>query len=224
MTSPALPPDLRARVLEAARREASPTGDEVRRRARLAWLGAAAVTCAVFVGLGGLRVRREADVVAATAAGAAAVAILATWLAVGRGRSMLGRSRAALVAAAAAVPVAFLAWSAAATLLAPGGLRLSAGAPWAAHAVCFALVAAYAAAPFFVALRLRRGSDPVHPRALGASLGAAAGAWGGLLIDVHCPDDTVLHLAIGHALPIVALAIVGMSVGARALGVRGRGE
>jgi len=218
----ALPPDLRARVLEAARREPSPTVTESRRRAVLLLAVAPVLSLGAFGALGGFHWNREVAVVSATAIGAAAVALGATWAALGRGRSMVGRSRTALLAVALVAPVVFLVWSSLATALSPRGLRMDDGDPLLQHAVCFALTALYAFAPFLAAVAIRRETDPVHPRALGAALGAAAGVWGGVLIDIHCPNDAVLHLALCHLAPIALFALLGAALGARLLGVRPR--
>ena len=69
-------------------------------------------------------------------------------------------------------------------------------------------------------LFLRRGSDPVHPRASGAALGAAAGAWASVLIHLHCPVAATDHVLLGHLAPVLFLSLAGVLVGRRLLGVR----
>jgi hypothetical protein len=210
-------------VLAAARAEPSPTMQATRTRVAVALVAAAVVSLGEIAALGGLHPRREAPVVFATAAGVFAVALAATWLALGRGRSMVGRSRAALVGVAVAAPLAFLVWSTLAPALGAGGVHLMNSDGALQHGFCFAFATLYAFAPFVIALVIRRGSDPVHPRALGAALGAAAGVWGGLLIDVHCSSDAFVHLTLGHVAPIALLIAIGAALGARVLGVRGQG-
>jgi hypothetical protein len=95
-------------------------------------------------------------------------------------------------------------------------------ASFAAHATCFVFTALFALAPFAAFFAVRRGSDPVHPRATGAAMGAAAGAWGGVLIDLHCAASNAEHIAFGHVLPVAMLAGVGAAIGARVLGLRAR--
>src|SRR5262249_11468330 len=90
------------------------------------------------------------------------------------------------------------------------------------HLKCFSATLLLALGPFAAFAFVRRGTDPVHPVATGAALGAAGGAWGSVLIDLHCPASAAEHIAFGHALPAVALALVGAAVGARLLGVRAR--
>ena len=61
---------------------------------------------------------------------------------------------------------------------------------------------------------MRRDTDVKHPRAAGAALGgAAAGAWGGRLFEAHCPSLDLVHLALGHVLPIAILALLGALFG-----------
>src|SRR4030095_4485032 len=102
-------PGLRARVLAAAAAEPSPTRAAVRRRNRLISLVAAASGIGAFVlfavlmseshlvRVGGevmpqQQGERPGRLVVTTAGGAVAVAVAALWLALSRGRSMLGRS------------------------------------------------------------------------------------------------------------------------------------
>ena len=50
-------------------------------------------------------------------------------------------------------------------------------------------------------------------------MGAAAGAWGGVMIDLHCEIAHEMHVALAHVLPVVVLAAVGAIVGRRVLGI-----
>ena len=90
---------------------------------------------------------------------------------------MLGRSRGLLAAVAIGAPLALLAW---ATIVSgvERGIVL-AGGTMHQHVVCIAFTLLFALGPFAALAYARRGTDPVHPRPLGAALGAAAGAWGG---------------------------------------------
>jgi hypothetical protein len=94
------------------------------------------------------------------------------------------------------------------------------GASMAAHTACFVFTSLFALGPLVAFAYLRRGSDPVHPRALGAALGAAAGAWGTMLINAHCAFTSPAHVAFGHVLPVALLAAVGALIGGRLFGVR----
>ena len=119
--------ELRARVLAAAAAEASPTRAAVRRRNMLIGMVAAASGIGAFVifaalmseshllRLGGevaphQRLERPVWLVVATAGGALGVAATAVWLALGRGRSMLGRSPRWLLYGGVLIPISLLAW------------------------------------------------------------------------------------------------------------------
>jgi hypothetical protein len=70
----------------------------------------------------------------------------------------------------------------------------------------------------FVALLIAlRRSVPTAATARGAALGAAAGAWGGIALHLHCTSSDRMHLLIGHALPIGVLACVGALLAPRLL-------
>jgi hypothetical protein len=136
-----------------------------------------------------------------------------------RGKSMLGMPREALAwIAIASAPVLF-AWAVLWVYVFPPPV-LAVGMR--AHAVCFFATLGLSLGPFAALAFVRRASDPVHPGATGAVVGAAAGGWGSVLIDLHCPASAADHIALGHVLPALVLAIAGALVGARVLGVRAR--
>jgi hypothetical protein len=62
---------------------------------------------------------------------------------------------------------------------------------------------------FFALAWVRRDPDVKHPAATGAALGAAAGAWGGVFLNAHCPSLDLVHQALGHVLPIAVLVLLG---------------
>jgi hypothetical protein len=213
-----LEPDLKRRILDAAAAEASPTRQQRVIRSAILAASALAVPLAMFALAGGPRVGpRPLGLVAMTALGTAGIAVSALILAVGRGPSMLGRSRRRLLGTAAIVPVAFLIWKAASSSGIPQMME-----PWPTRSGlrCFALTTLFAAWPVVALLWERWGSDPVHPRVLGLALGVAAGASAAVLVDLWCPVAHVPHLLTGHVAPILLLGGLGALVGARALGVR----
>jgi hypothetical protein len=215
-----LAPDLKRRVLAATAAEPSPTRRERLVPSAVRMASALAVPLLLLVLVGGPRIGpRPLGLVAATALGASAIAAAALWVAVGRGSSMLGRSRRWLLAAAALAPLAFLAWKVTASSGVPHMMEPSPSRP---GLRCFALTALFAAWPVAVLVWERWGSDPVHPRALGLALGVAAGTLAAALVDLWCPVGHVPHLLAGHLAPIVLLGGLGGLVGARALGVRSR--
>jgi hypothetical protein len=209
--------NLRARILAEARKTPSPTIAVQRSRTiAFAVLGAAASLFLSF--LFGFATTRPTSVLMAVAFGGGVVALVTTWLAATRGTSMLGRPIGVLAAIAVLAPIALLASAIVATGFEGNVVFL--GGTARQHVGCVVSTLLFALGPFVALAYARRGSDPVHPRALGAALGAAAGVWGGAMIDVHCRVTAVVHLALAHALPIAILALVGVLVGARVFGVR----
>ena len=119
--------ELKAKVLAAAAAEPSPTRAAVKRRNIWISMLAAASGVGAFVifallmseghlvRLGGevaphRHLERSVRLVVATAGGALGVAAIALWLALCRGRSMLGRSRSWLLYGIALVPLGLFAW------------------------------------------------------------------------------------------------------------------
>jgi hypothetical protein len=211
-------PELRARTLAAARSEPSLPRSAVRQRTVATFATAALAVIALFVSVGGPDlVSRPRTYLVCSVMGWMGVAVLATWAAVGRGGSMLGRPRALLVALALAVVPSLVAWA-----LMTQAIWSDLQGPtehFADHCACFAVTLAFAVAGFAGLALVRRGTDPVHPRALGAALGACSGAWASVLIDVHCPLTSTVHILGGHVLPIVALTAIGALVGRRIFGL-----
>jgi hypothetical protein len=206
-------PDLKARILAEARRQPSPSRAQVVARSAPLLASAVAVPLAVFVAVGAVRMGpRPSLLIATTAFGTLAIALAALWAAVGRGGQMIGRSTLQLVATALLAPAAFFVWK----------IVWSRQFAHMADAVarrpgfrCLALTIVLAAWPFAVLALLRRGSDPTHPRALGAALGVASGAAAAVLVDLWCPVGYPGHVLLGHLVPIVALGLAGVLVGQR---------
>ena len=87
---------------------------------------------------------------------------------------------------------------------------------------CLGLTVAAAVFPLVGIVIARRASDPVHPAATGAALGAASGASAGVMVEMWCPVAAPIHVAIGHILPIVVLAVLGAALGGQMIAIRGR--
>jgi hypothetical protein len=238
--------DLRARVLAAVRREpALPRPADARRRVSLVTLGFAA---ALFIALvkqvleatmprgarlwhivadGGVPTQDRPLGFAVTLEVVwLVIALVATWAGVTRGGSMLGRSSTSKLAVALVTPVALVAtWLTVAVLwlkdvLPLAWLEVMDEAPsFQFHANCALASAAYAVGPLFAFLAMRRHRDPVSPRKSGAALGAVAGAWGAVVHFPFCSCTSPLHMALGHVLPVVVLAVAGAVLGDRILGV-----
>lgn len=227
--------ELRARVLAAAAAQAAPTRTAVHRRNVAISLVAAASAIGAFVifaifmsqsqllRLGGEvapqhHVERSIWLVVTTAGGALGVAATALWLALWRGRSMLGRSRRWLLYGTVLVPVSLLAWKIAWSMAFGDpmvrwperpGLR------------CLSLSLLVALGPLLSFLAIRRHT-PVHPVLNGALMGIAAGACAWVAVDLWCPVAHVPHLLLGHVLPLSVLAAVGALLGQAFLSLRHR--
>jgi hypothetical protein len=218
--------ELRARVLAAAAAEPSPTCAAVRRRKLFMGFVAAASGIGTFVIFAAVmsdgqllrfggevapqqRLDRPLGLVVATASGALGVAATALWLALRRGRSMLGRSRRRLLCGAILIPISLLAWKV--------GCSIAFGAAMVAWPErpgerCLALSLLIAAGPLLSFLAIRR-SAPVQPALNGAVTGVAAGACAWVAADLWCPVAFVPHLLLGHMLPIGMLAAGGALLG-----------
>jgi hypothetical protein len=227
--------DLRARVLAAAAAEASPARAAVRWRNLFIGLVAAASGIGAFVifaalmseshllRLGGdvaphQRLERPIELVVVTAGGALGIAATAVWLALRRGRSMLGRSRPRLLCGAALLPIGLLAWKV--------GCSIALGAamvPWPERPGerCLTLSLVVAAGPLLSFLAIRR-SAPVQPALNGAVVGFAAGACAWVAADLWCPVAYLPHVLLGHVLPLAVLAGAGALLGRALLAPRSR--
>jgi hypothetical protein len=204
--------DVKSRILAAVRAEPAPTRRATLLRNALLLAAGVAAALAIFFCKGGVRVyARPSLLVAATSAGWFVAAAVATRIAFARGRSMLGRPTAWLVALVVGAPLLLLVWKLAVTV--PFGqqmmvwwddkkgyrcLGMSLG-------IGFVLLAVFTAA--------RRRSDPLRPGITGAALGMAAGIAAGGLVDLWCPVAHVKHLLLGHILPLVLLAALGALAG-----------
>jgi len=214
-----LPPDLRARILSAAQARPAPARAAVE-RATLATLGGGLAAMAlVFLAFGGADMTtRPPAFLAMTFGGWVAIAAVATWLGVARGGKMLGRNAAVLVVAALVTGPCLIAWMLVGTTMWPGTLGYD--VPLRGHLVCLGFVTTMAVGPFLALAAVRRKSDPVHPQATGLALGAVAGAWAGVMGDLHCPVSDVVHVGVGHVLPVLVFAALGALLGRRVFGVR----
>ena len=230
--------ELRARVLAAVAAESSPTRAAITRRATWISVAAAASAVGVFVicsmlmsdghlvSLGGEvahghRVVRPVWLVVATVAGALGVAVTAVWLALSRGRSMLGRSRGWLLCGAVLIPISLFAWKVLCSNMASGDALI----PWPTRPGlrCLSLSLLVAVGPLVAFLAIRRAAPvPVHPALNGAVLGFAAGACAWVAVDLWCPVASVSHLLLGHVLPLFVLAGVGALLGQALLSLRRR--
>lgn len=212
--------DLKARIMEAARKQPAPTRREVAGRVTLTLVTAIVVPILAFLALGAIRPGpRPWSLIILTASGTFGIALAAAWTAFGRGGQMVGRARARLLAMTVAAPLTFVVWK----LVWSGRYdHMTDAWPDRPGLRCFAFTILLAAWPFLALASIRRGSDPTHPRVLGAALGVATGTGAAVLVDLWCPVAHPGHLFLGHVLPIAILGVLGVWVGDRILSLRGR--
>jgi len=170
----------------------------------------------VFAAVGGFSHAgaRPASIGRPIVAGHLVLAIVTTALALGRGGSMVGRSRSVVLITALAVPFAVCCW-----LVGWHGTYVE---PYERVGVRCALLTLVTAAALFTALALVRRHTSTRPITLGAAIGAVAGGWASLLVDAWCPLTNAPHVILGHSLPVAALVAIGAFVGGRVLSVRPR--
>lgn len=215
---PPLPPELRARVIEAARREAIPTRTVgTRRRTRALAMGFGSLLAMLAI-LGPRPMGRPDGYIVAVVLAWLPIAAAATWAGVAQGRSMLGRPAPWLVAVVVLTPVVMMAAWACVALAWPATLHDASGPKQ--HFICDVMTLALSAGPLVAFGVLRRGSNPVTPRLTGAALGTAAAAWGAIVLHLVCGFTAPLHILLGHMLPIVLLALIGTVLTARTVAVR----
>ena len=225
---------LRAQVLAAAAAEASPTRATVNRRNAFIGMVAAASGVGAFVifaalmsegtlvRLGGEVAQRHLErsswLVLATAGGALGIAAAALWLALGRGRSMLGRSRRWLLYGGLLIPICLLAWKVGCSMAFGDAMVRW---PERLGLRCLALSIVVAVGPLLSFVTMRRTAF-LHPALNGAALGLAAGACAWVAVDLWCPVAHVPHLLLGHVLPLLVLAGAGALLGQALLSLRHR--
>jgi hypothetical protein len=149
----------------------------------------------------------------------ATVAVLSLRGALGRGGGASWRSRTALLAFALGTPAVLFGATIALGSLDPAMTEIH---PEKWGRMCLPLTLAAASLPLLALTYARRESDPVHPALSGAALGSACGAAAGLMVELWCPVSTVRHIAIGHILPILLLALMGAIMGTQLLGLGAR--
>jgi hypothetical protein len=215
LRAPTPPEALKLRVLAAARGHPAPERtDKFLPGLALAALAAVAMVAVTALAGGPSHAAGRPAVSGAwIVGGTLALAVTATWLSLPHRRSMLSPARGQLLAVAIGVPVLVGAWlllwhTTYADPLVRAGYR------------CFALTAATAPWPFMALAYFSRRLDPRHPALAGAALGATAGAWAAVMVELWCPLAVLDHVVMGHVLPLALLALAGSVYGARKFGLR----
>lgn len=216
MTSP---PDLKARVLEEIRREPSPTRVEASRRTLATIAAAVVVDAALFFFFGGVHAGlRPTKLVLVTYGGGGLLALLAIWGAFGRGRSMLGRPKRWLLAITIVTPIALWSWLHVWSVIYPESAVASSGR---VGLRCLGLSLAFAVWPLALLIRSLREKNPVTSVETGAARGVAIGALASVLVGLWCAQTSAAHLALGHAMPLLLLSLLGGWLGQRMTAVAG---
>lgn len=206
---------LKARIMAAAAAAPSPTRRQGKRVTRWVVVAAIAAGIAFFELAGGIAHGgdRPLFVTMRLADGWALACAGLTWL-VARFGTPHVRTAEVLRAACMAAPVALVLWVARfhGDSVDPPAVSL-----W----TCAATSLACAVVPLAGFLWARRGSEPRHPATMGGGIGAASGAWAGLVGLLHCPETEPLHALLAHAMPLFLTTLVGALAGARFLRIRG---
>ena len=188
----------------------SPTRAERRRQRAWVAAGAFAWSVAVLALFQGVRIApRPAWLALATTLGAAALAAVALWMAAGRGASMLGRSRRAVMAVVLGVPLALFLWKVGLTECVRGMSNAWPGRP---GTRCFFVALLSGAGPFAALLWARRGTVVVDVAWMGAAMGVAAGAVGWTVNDLRCQVGYLNHLLLGHVAPVIIFVLLGLAL------------
>ncbi len=206
-----LPSDLKARILKEVKERPAPTRKAEALRAALLIAASIGVALAIFLVRGGVRLTgRPAALIIGTSLGTAVIAAVGAWFALGRRRSMLGRSSLALLVVAVVTPFALLFWKVIWSAQFSGATD-----PWPERVGfrCLKLTLLMGVPPLLAILFARRRTDPTHPRLAGLGAGASVGLCVALFVDMWCPVAYLPHLLLGHILPIALLALLGLLVG-----------
>jgi hypothetical protein len=213
------PESQKAQLLAKLRAEPSPARDVVQQKDRRLVLLGTLGTLVLLVGVGVHLVRRPHALVCASGLSWAIIAAVTTAVVLYRGPWMLGAPRGWLVSfAVLVVPALALAWFS----LPWRELTTPLSSPLRDDALCFGVTLLLSSGPLYILFRLRQDGDPLHPGLTGASLGAAAGAWGVTLMDLHCEHIDPRHMLLGHFVPVLVLVAAGALIARRALAVDAR--
>ena len=140
-----------------------------------------------------------------------ALTFVATLIAMWRGRSGLGSGAISLYLASGLVAPIY----AALVLVSPVHMHTDEAllsdvtiSRWGLRCLIISAIVGLLVLTTFTAA-LRR-SIPTATGLRGAAIGTAAGAWAGLSVFIFCPSGDLLHILVGHILPIVAFTLVGI--------------
>ncbi len=218
---------LRARILVAAAREASPARPTARMHLAAVVVIAALVDLAFFrFYMGGVHLGdaphgvsdRPLAFVCGTVLGWSAIAAAATWFAFTR-PSMLGRRPAWLALVCVLTPPVLFGWMLLWNAQYPETIVWVATRP---GLKCLSYTLIMAGWPLVALAYVGRERNPQAPAAAGAARGMALGGLAGALVDLWCPITGPTHVLIGHIGPLLVLMVLGALAGHVLTGVRVR--
>jgi hypothetical protein len=205
------PPDLKARLMAAAAREAAtPPGTWGRRIALTIAGGAAWLTVMLMVK--GVRpdwTELPAGPWSLTVAALVLSATVATAIALRRGRAMVGTGVGAVSPVVWGLLLTMAVLVSVVDPRGPSTEHAVEGDRVASAAHCIGMTAVVALPLVALGLRLFRGLTLSRPAITGACLGLAAATWAHAVVRMHCPIGGPDHALLGHllpALPLMALA------------------
>ena len=213
------PPALREQLELAMRLHPAPTRAEMQRREWRIWMAGVAAMVVTFLVFGGVTPGgRSASFLVASSLGWIVCAAFGMWAVFTRRRSGLGLPSHVLVGGALAT--APLTWLGFVAVSEGFGNDHPFGTSWRGTVACLIATLVLGTGPFVAGLLAKRRSDPVHPRATGAAIGATAGAFAGVMIGLHCPAGAYAHVGMGHAAAALILGVAGWVLGGPALALR----
>ncbi|HUK61704.1 MAG TPA: NrsF family protein, partial [Dongiaceae bacterium] len=156
---------------------------------------------------------RPISFVIGTTSGWIAVAIACGWLATGRGggKSMLGPPTHVLIGTVLVAPLALFGWLMLWNIVYHQASCAADISAWGKS--CHSLIVAMSAVMFSAFAAIRRFGDPVHPKSSGAVMGVAAATAAGSVINLRCTCTTMLHVGVGHVLPLLVSSLLGALLG-----------
>ena len=223
MNNNKLPPGLRDRVLRAAAQRPSPTRRVFTWR-RWAFLLLSFLVLGLVAGSRGLpsvSATRPAIYPILVCTASVVIAIVAAMLALAPTRSPLWRPQVRL-RLAFLVPICLSVVVLVANAAAPQTFCLPTLSVR-AHLPCLVASFVIGIAVLVFLIVLERRTDPVAPKATGASLGAVAGAWSALVMSMQCPHADPVHVLATHILPVAVMVVMGMAVAPRWIAMRWEG-
>lgn len=204
--------DLRARILEEAKKTPALTRAEHQKRVGIIVTIGTLATLVLFYAMGGLaKGPRPLELVGFTAGFALLSAIILTRLSRPRRTSPLPAPRSVLLTACIAAAPVLAVSVLATTIMWPEHADEDVSTK--SHIACAFMTIVQGALPLVVLIVPRRGSDPVHPMVTGAALGMTAGAWTAAMAYLRCPHAGASHCILAHVMPTLVLTAIGAVLG-----------